>query len=170
MPPWTPPPCSYLASSGRHSSAPSVSPRPPCLTDRKYTHLGAGKLIVGRNATASRKLRSDRGNCVAETSGLLSHGPEPSRHGWGIPSPTLSTSPPHVAAHKYRALRASSHNLTSSHRSERTTPGFQIQIALLATLGDPSPASRYGDPLPRPLAPSPRSAWFGGSAWSVARN
>ncbi|KAG2656178.1 hypothetical protein PVAP13_1KG065700 [Panicum virgatum] len=51
MPPWTPPPCSYLASSGRHSSAPSVSPRPPCLTDRKYTHLGAGKLIVGRNAS-----------------------------------------------------------------------------------------------------------------------
>ena len=51
MPPWTPPPCSYLASSGRHSSAPSVSPRPPCLTDRKYTHLGAGKLIVGGNAS-----------------------------------------------------------------------------------------------------------------------
>ena len=51
MPPWPPPPCSYMASSGRRSSAPSVPPRPPCLTDQKYTHLDAGKLIVGGNAS-----------------------------------------------------------------------------------------------------------------------
>jgi len=45
-------------------------------------------------------------------------------------------------------------SVMQSHRSERTTP-FQVQIALLVTLGDPSPASRYGDPLLHPLAPSP---------------